>query len=74
MLAAAPAYLETAPPLTKPADLAAHAVIIGPQGAGDWTFRKGGTATSLRLEGRLKIPALEGALAAAAAGMGILMS
>lgn len=74
VLSASPSYLKTAPPLTKPADLAAHAVIIGPQGVRDWTFRKDGTTTSVRIEGRLKIPALEGALTAAAAGLGIVMT
>jgi DNA-binding transcriptional LysR family regulator len=61
------------PPLNSPADIAAHSVIVGPQGVTDWSFRKGGTATSVRIDGRLKIPALEGALTAAAAGMGIVM-
>ncbi len=74
ILAASPSYLKTAPPLIKPADLAAHSVIVGPQGARDWSFSKDGTATSVRIEGRLKIPALEGALTAAAAGMGIVLS
>lgn len=74
LLAASPDYLRTAPALIKPADLAAHAVIVGPQGVRDWTFQMGGTATSVRIEGRLKIPAFEGALAAAAAGMGIVMT
>lgn len=74
LLAAAPAYLQGAPALHTPADLAAHAVIVGPQGVSEWLFRKGGTATSVRIEGRLKIPALEGALTAAAAGMGVVMA
>jgi DNA-binding transcriptional LysR family regulator len=74
ILAASPDYLAGAPALTCPADLAAHAVIVGPQGVGDWSFGKGGTATSMRIEGRLRIPALEGALNAAIAGMGIVMA
>ena len=73
MLAASPAYLKNAPALTTPADLAAHTVIVGPQGVGDWSFRKGGAATSVRIEGRLRIPALEGALTAAEEGMGIVL-
>jgi DNA-binding transcriptional LysR family regulator len=73
-LVAAPDYLATAPPLTGPADLAAHAVILGPQGVGNWSFRKAGTTTSVRIEGRLKIPVLEGALTAAVAGMGIVLA
>ena len=54
-------YLGTAPAADRPADLAAHAVIVGPQGVGDWSFRKAGTTASVRIEGRLKIPVLEGA-------------
>ena len=73
-LAAAPAYLKTAPPLNVPTDLPAHAIIVGPQGVGDWTFRKGGTAASVRLEGRLRITVLQGAYLAAVEGMGIVLT
>jgi DNA-binding transcriptional LysR family regulator len=73
-LAAAPSYLRTAPALNCPADLAAHAVIIGPQGVGDWTFRKGGTTASVRLDGRLRITALQGAYLAAVEGLGIVLT
>jgi DNA-binding transcriptional LysR family regulator len=74
VLAAAPGYLSSAPALDSPADLAAHAIIIGPQGAGDWTFRKGGTATSVRLDGRLRVTDLQGAYLAAVEGMGIVLT
>ena len=73
-LVAAPAYLETAPPLVVPADLAAHEVIVGPQGVTDWSFRQGGSVVSIRLDGRLRIPALEGAITAAVAGLGVVMA
>jgi len=73
-LAAAPSYLATAPALEQPADLAAHAIIVGPHGVGDWTFRKGGTAASVRLEGRLRITDLQGAYLAAVEGMGIVLT
>ncbi|MGO9428231.1 LysR substrate-binding domain-containing protein [Rhodoblastus sp.] len=73
-LAAAPSYLRTAPALNAPADLAAHAIIVGPQGVGDWTFRKEGTTASVRLEGRLRITVLQGALLAAVEGMGIVLT
>jgi DNA-binding transcriptional LysR family regulator len=73
-LAAAPSYLRTAPALDVPADLAAHAIIIGPQGIGDWTFRRGGTTASVRLDGRLRITVLQGAYLAAVEGMGIVLT
>ena len=73
-LAAAPSYLCTAPALETPTDLAAHAIIVGPQGVGDWTFRKGGTTASVRLDGRLRITVLQGAYLAAVEGMGIVLT
>lgn len=73
-LAASPDYLKVAPALDTPSDLAAHSIIVGPQGAGGWTFCKGGTTTSVRLDGRLRIPTMEGVFAAAVAGMGIVMT
>lgn len=73
-LAAAPSYLRTAPALNSPTDLAAHAIIVGPHGVGDWTFRKGGTVASVRLEGRLRITDLQGAYLAAVEGMGIVLT
>jgi len=73
-LVAAPSYLSTAPALNSPTDLAAHATIVGPQGVGDWTFRRGGTADSVRLERRLRITDLQGAYLAAVEGMGIVLT
>lgn len=73
-LAASPHYLATAPTLDTPTDLAAHAIIVGPQGVADWTFRKGGTTASVRLDGRLRITVLQGAHVAAVEGMGIVLT
>ena len=74
VLAASPDYLATAPPLNGPTDLAAQRVIVGPQGVGDWTFRKGGTTASVRLDGRLRITVLQGAHVASVEGMGIVLT
>ncbi len=73
LLAASPAYLERRGRPRDPADLAAHALIVGPGGAGPdaWTFIKSGRRVSIRVEGRLTAAANEGAVAAATAGLGI---
>jgi DNA-binding transcriptional LysR family regulator len=55
--------------------LAQHAIILGPASlSGRWSFRKGDAATSLQVEGKLTITASLGAIAAAAEGLGILMT
>jgi DNA-binding transcriptional LysR family regulator len=74
LLAAAPAYLDRAGTPRKPADLADHAIILGPAGLdpGAWTFRRDTHVITTRVEGRLTISANEGAIAAAVAGLGIV--
>jgi DNA-binding transcriptional LysR family regulator len=75
VLAASRAYLDKVGTPLKPADLAQHAIILGPASlGGHWTFRKGGTATSFQVEGKLTISASLGAIAAAAEGLGIVMT
>lgn len=75
VLAASPAYLERTLPPRTPADLAQHAIILGPASlGGHWSFRKDGAATSVKVEGRLMATASEGAIAAAVMGLGILMA
>jgi DNA-binding transcriptional LysR family regulator len=73
VLAASPAYLAMAGTPRAPADLAAHAVIVGParppQG---WSFRKKGKRVSVRLSGRLSTTVNEVSTAAALAGLGIV--
>jgi DNA-binding transcriptional LysR family regulator len=55
--------------------LAQHAIILGPGSlSGHWSFRKGGTATSLQVEGKLTIRVSLGGIAAAVKGLGILMT
>jgi DNA-binding transcriptional LysR family regulator len=46
----------------------------GRAGARDWTFRNDGATDSIRIEGRLRIPVFEGALAAAVADMGVVLT
>jgi DNA-binding transcriptional LysR family regulator len=75
VLAASRAYLDQAGTPLTPADLARHAIILGPASlSGHWSFRKGDTATSLQVEGRLTITASLGAIAAAVEGLGIVMT
>jgi len=74
VLVASPAYLRKAGTPTTPADLAAHALIVGPASGGPegWAFRKDGKATSVRVVGRVRVTAIEAATAAAVAGLGIV--
>jgi DNA-binding transcriptional LysR family regulator len=75
VLAASPAYLDTAGVPCAPADLAGHAIILGPASLdGRWSFRKDGAVTSLQVEGRLAARASLGAIAAAVSGLGIVMT
>ena len=71
VLAASPAYLDKAGAPLTPTDLAQHAIILGPASlSGHWSFRKGDTATSFQVEGKLTIRASLGAIAAASRRIG----
>ncbi len=74
VLVAAPAYLSRAGVPTAPADLIRHALIVGPAGHGSeaWSFRRDGTSTTVRVEGRIVIDNAEGATAAAVSALGIV--
>lgn len=75
ILAASQAYLEKAPQLLAPADLTAHAIILGPASlGGHWSFQKDEKRVSIKVDGRLMARASEGAIAAAVAGLGIVMT
>src|SRR3984957_14300984 len=75
VLAASRAYLDEAGVPLTPTDLARHAIILGPASlGGHWSFRKGDTATSFQVEGKLTIRASLGAVAAAVEGLGIVMT
>jgi DNA-binding transcriptional LysR family regulator len=73
-LVAAPSYLKRAGMPATPAELSNHATIIGPTGRAieGWTFAKDGRTLSVRVEGRITADTNEGAVAAAAAGLGIV--
>jgi DNA-binding transcriptional LysR family regulator len=75
ILAASRAYLDKALPPLAPADLPRHTIILGPASlGGHWSFRKDNAVTSVKVEGRLMTRASEGAIAAAVAGLGIVMA
>lgn len=74
VLVAAPRYLARAGMPTRPGDLTAHAIIVGPAGRSPdaWSFRRSGKTVKVRVNGRYAIDSAEAACAAAAAGLGIL--
>ena len=73
ILAASPAYLARAGEPRAPADLAAHAVILGPaRPVHAWSFRKDGKAVSVRVDGRVTTTVNEVSTAAAVAGLGVV--
>ncbi len=76
ILTASPAYLAKAGVPQTPGDLSAHEIIVGPLSVTTtWSFHKdGGPTTSVRVDGRLRIAGNEAAIAAAVAGMGIVMT
>ncbi|HSU76297.1 MAG TPA: LysR family transcriptional regulator [Burkholderiales bacterium] len=71
VLVASPAYLRRAGRPQVPAELGSHAIVLGPMASDRWSFEKDGRQVSVRLEGRVVVSANEGAVAAAAAGLGI---
>jgi DNA-binding transcriptional LysR family regulator len=74
LIAASPGYLEARGTPEAPADLAAHAAIVGPAGtsAGTWSFQKNGLSVSALINCRLTVSYNEAAVAAAVAGIGIV--
>jgi len=74
LLAASPAYLARAGLPDTPESLANHEVIVGPLGEGlKWrSFKRDGRTTSVPFGGRLTVSSKQAAIAAAAAGLGIV--
>jgi DNA-binding transcriptional LysR family regulator len=75
ILAASRVYLDKAGSPATPDDLHHHVIILGPGSIrGHWSFRKDDTTASCQVEGRLSVRGSEGAVAAAAQGLGIVMT
>ncbi|VTU33585.1 LysR family transcriptional regulator [Variovorax sp. PBL-E5] len=74
MLVASPTYLKARGTPKTPADLAAHAGIVGPAGtsAGTWSFQKDGQSVVVRINSHLTVSVNEAAVAAAVAGIGVV--
>ena len=75
VLCAAPAYLASMPPLTRPIDLKDHECLGFPHGAirSHWAFDSPGGRVSVPVSSRLTIDSGEALLAAALAGFGIML-
>jgi DNA-binding transcriptional LysR family regulator len=76
LLLASPIYLQHAGHPLTPADLETHALIVGPTGSAPapWSFERQDRKISLRIDGRLTVSSNEGAVAAAVAGLGIILT
>jgi DNA-binding transcriptional LysR family regulator len=74
LVAASPSYLKERGTPRTPADLSAHAAIVGPAGtsAGTWSFQKDGQSVAVRINSRLTVSVNEAAVAAAVAGLGVV--
>lgn len=74
LVAASPTYLKARGTPKTPADLSAHAAIVGPAGtsAGTWSFQKDGQSVAARINSRLTVSVNEAAVAAAVAGLGVV--
>ncbi|MDH4612434.1 LysR family transcriptional regulator [Pseudomonas sp. BN102] len=70
---ASPSYLRVAGEPTTPEDLQSHRIIGGPAAAvqSAWTFKRDGETRTIKLEAHFSTDENEGAVAAAAAGLGI---
>lgn len=71
-----PAYFERAGTPKKPADLAAHQVVVYTRDSADraWHFRQAGSEISVVLKGRLNVSAAEGVRAAVLANLGLTLA
>jgi DNA-binding transcriptional LysR family regulator len=73
---ASPAYLARRGTPQTPADLAEHDCILGPglSGRAGWRFTRSGRATSVTVDGPVKVASADGVVACAKAGLGIALA
>ena len=73
---ASPAYLAGRGTPQTPVDLASHDCILGPglSGRTGWSFARSGRATSVTVQGPIKVASAEGVVACAKAGLGIALA
>jgi DNA-binding transcriptional LysR family regulator len=71
-----PAYFEGMGVPQTPADLVTHRAVVYEQPAGgtEWTFRRGGTESSVTVEGRVRVSAAEGVREGVFAGLGLAIT
>jgi DNA-binding transcriptional LysR family regulator len=76
LLIASPAYLEARGTPVIPADLSSHDCIFGVEASSrtGWTFKRDGTAVSVKVDGHLQVDSAGGVLACVKAGFGIAMA
>src|SRR5471032_535790 len=74
VLVAAPDYLRRAGTPQAPCDIKGHQIIVGPVGAMStaWTFERDGQAVAVKVAARVQTNLNEGAVMAAAKGLGLL--
>jgi DNA-binding transcriptional LysR family regulator len=73
---ASPGYLARRGAPQTPADLATHDCILGPglSGRSGWRFTRSGRATSVTVQGPIKVASADGVVACAKAGLGIALA
>ena len=77
LVVGAPAYFERAGVPETPTELIRYAAVIDTQdrgGSNTWSFRQGGTETSVSISSRLRVSASEGLRAAVLGGMGLAIA
>jgi DNA-binding transcriptional LysR family regulator len=76
LLVASPGYIARKGTPQTPADLARHDCVLGPglSGRAGWSFTQSGKASSVTVEGSIKVTSADGVIACAKAGLGIAVA